>query len=553
MLLPGCMSLDKAPYDSVAQGNFWKTETDAKQAIMGVYAQMKHQGAFGYMPLLDTYSDIAHGPGSPLEVGTYTAKEDFLVANWKDTWTGVHRANTVLKNVAEMSIGDDVKGPVLGEAHFMRALYYFHLVDLFGSVPIYDESWDITEKFMEMLLPRSSQEECWKFIEDDLTEAIALLPVKWADSDHGRATKGAAYALRGKARLYQKRWSGAIEDFEEIVYDKNASYGYSLYPDFYALFQTAGVIPGNHEEVFTVQNMGPVLGMEFPMIYGTRGTYGSGRATCMPSIKLADMYEMKDGKAFNWDNFIPGFTTNDAVKRTAFEAKLNNQLDGYDAVPDTALLGSIYRGRDPRLNWTLIVPYSWYEGWVTDASKWQQYAIASGCTAANGFIQFDRGWRVYLYRKFVPCGDIGGTLTDRRHSPVNFSIIRFADVLLMLAEAYNENNETAKAVIEVNKVRARVGMPGIDSGPSWLAAGGQAGMRERIRNERAYELAGEGHRFSDIRRWGIAEALLNGRKEHEITGLTLFTRSFDSRNNLWPIPSEEVTNNPKLLPNNPGW
>ena len=135
LFLYGCMSLDKAPYDSVAQGNFWKTENDARQAMMGVYAQMKDQGAFGYMPLWDTYSDIGHGPGSPLEVGTYTAKEDFLVSNWKDTWTGVHRANTVLKNVAGMSIEAAVKNPILGEAHFMRALYYFHLVDFFGAVP----------------------------------------------------------------------------------------------------------------------------------------------------------------------------------------------------------------------------------------------------------------------------------------------------------------------------------------------------------------------------------------------------------------------------------
>ena len=552
----GCLSLDTAPYDSVAQGNFWKTEDDAKRAIMGVYAQMKDMGSFGYMPLWDTYSDIGHGPGSPLEVGTYTAKEDFLVSNWTDTWDGVHRANTVLKNVAGMAIDASVKDAVLGEAHFMRALYYFHLVDFFGSVPLYDESWDITEKFMEMLLPRSSAAQCWKFIEDDLTAAIELLPVAWASGDYGRATKGAAYALRGKARLYQNKWSGAVDDFEEIVYDKTSVYGYGLYPDYAALFHTAGVVDGNHEEVFTIQNKGNVgalYGMEFPILYGTRGTYGSGRATCMPSVKLADMFEMKDGKPFNWNDYIPGFNENDAVKRTAFEAKLNAQLDGYESVPDTALLRSIYEARDPRLLATLIVPYSWYEGWLTDASKMQQYAIAAGTTAANGFIQFDRGWKVYLYRKFVPCGNMGGALNDRRHSPVNFSIIRFADVLLMLAEAYNESGESAKAVVELNKVRARAGMPGIDSGPAWLSSGGQAGIRERIRNERAYELAGEGHRFSDLRRWGIAEEMLDGRKETEFIGTTLFTRTFKSRNNLWPVPSEEVTNNPNLLPNNPGW
>lgn len=555
-LAGGCFSLDTAPYKSVAQGNFWKTEDDARKAVMGVYAQLKDMGAYGYMPLWDTYSDIGHGPGSGLETGKYTAKEDFLVSNWQDSWDGIQRANTVLKNVAAMSLDESVKLPILGEARFLRALYYFHLVDFFGSVPLYDESWDVTEKYMDMLLPRSTAEQCWKFITDDLTIAAEQLPVSWASSDWGRATRGAAYALRGKAWLYQKQWEKAIADFEEIVENKSANYGYALYDDFAALFSTAGPIPGNHEEVFTIQNLGNVgalYGMEFPMLYGTRGTYGSGRATCMPSVKLADMYQLKDGSPFDWEAYIPGFNTDNEVKRKAFEARLNETLDAYASVPDTTLLGQIYAARDPRMTATLIVPYSWYEGWVTDKAVMQQYAIAAGTTAAAGFIQFDRGWKVYLYRKFVPCGDMGGALTDRRHSPVNFSIIRYADVLLMLAEAYNENGETGKAVQKVNQVRARVGMPGIDSGPSWLAAGGQDGMRERIRDERAFELAGEGHRFSDLRRWGIAKEVLDGRKELEFTGTTLFSRTFEDRHYLWPVPSEEVINNPNLLPNNPGW
>ena len=546
MAATSCISLDTAPYDAVAQGNYWKTEADAKSAIMGVYAQMKDMGSFGYMPLWDTYSDIGHGPGSPLENGTYTAKEDFLVQNWQHTWDGVHRANTVIRNVKGMQIAQDVKNQVLGEACFMRALYYFHLVDFFGSVPWYDESWDITTSFMDMLLPRETPEKCWANIIDDCTSAIDLLPVKWADADHGRATKGAAYALRGKAKLYTKDWKGAIADFEEIVNNVTENYGYALYDDYAALFKVAGPIPGNKEEVFTIQNKGDVgalYGMEFPILYGTRGTYGNGRTTCMPSVTLADMYEMKDGKEFDWEEFVPGFTTDNTIKRATFESKL-----------DAAMLGNMSRSRDPRMMQSLIVPYSWFEGYVSDVSKKQIYAIAAGVTAANGFIQ-GRGWNTYLYRKFVPEGDMDGKLTDRRHLPVNFSIIRFADVLLMLSEAYNEDNQLDKAIVELNKVRARksTSMPGLNSGPAWLAVTSKEQMRERIIKERAVELAGEGHRFSDLRRWGIAEERLDGRKEVEFTGTTLFTRTFKSRNNLWPIPSEEVINNPALLPNNPGW
>ena len=557
VVVTSCISLDTAPYDSVAQGNYWKTEDDAKSAMMGVYAQMKDMGSFGYMPLWDTYSDIGHGPGSGLENGNYTAKEDFLVQNWQHTWDGVHRTNTVIRNVKTMQISQEVKDKVVGEAYFMRALYYFHLVDFFGSVPWYDESWDITTSFMNMNLPRETAQESWQHIVDDCTKAIALLPVKWSDADYGRATKGAAYALRGKAKLYTKDWKGAIADFEEIVNNVSENYGYALYDDYAALFRVAGPIAGNKEEVFAIQNKGDVgalYGMEFPMLYGTRGTYGSGRTTCMPSVTLADMYEMKDGKEFDWEDYVPGFTTDNAIKRATFESRLNSTLTEFAQVPDTTMLLNMYRARDPRLMQSLIVPYSWFEGYVGEESKMQIYAIAAGVAAANGFIQ-GRGWNTYLYRKFVPEGDMGGKLTDRRHLPVNFSIIRFADVLLMLSEAYNEDNQLDKAIVELTKVRARksTSMPGLNSGPAWLAVTSKEQMRERIIKERAVELAGEGHRFSDLRRWGIAEERLDGRKEVEFTGTTLFTRTFKSRNNLWPIPSEEVINNPALLPNNPGW
>ena len=100
--LSSCYDLDVAPYDKVAQGNYWKTEADAKSGVMGVYAQLKNNGAYGYMPLFDTYSDIAQGPGGPVEQGTYNGAYDFLVQNWQDTYDGIQRANTVIKNVSGM-------------------------------------------------------------------------------------------------------------------------------------------------------------------------------------------------------------------------------------------------------------------------------------------------------------------------------------------------------------------------------------------------------------------------------------------------------------------
>lgn len=554
-----CYKLDVAPYDTIAQGNFWKTEADAKSAAMGVYAQLKNTGAYGYMPLFDTYSDIALGPGGPIEQGTYTGSYDFLVTNWRDSYDGVNRANTVIKNVSAMSIDETVKANILGEAHFLRALYYFHLVDLFGSVPIYDESWDIAERFNEMLLPRNSNQEVWDFIIADLSFATENLPLSWPANNYGRATKGAAYALRGKAYLYNEQWKNAIADFEEIVNNKSNQYNYALFPNYTALFTTAGPIPGDRESIFSIQNKGDVgnlYGMELTTLYGTRGAFGGGRATCMPSVKLADMYEEKDGKPFNWNNYIAGYNESNTVKRNTFQATLNASRQGLATIPDTALLGNIYRNRDPRMTQSLIVPYSYFDGFIVGTGpKRQLYAVAAGTTVANGFIQNDRGWNVYFFRKFVPTGDMGGAITNRNHTPINYSIIRFADVLLMLAEAYNEDGQLSKAVTELNKVRARTstGMPGLNSGPAWLQVDDEDEMFERIVHERAVELAGEGHRYSDLKRWKLAEEYLNGKQEKDFTGEVRFTRVFANRDYYWPIPSAEILINPKLLPNNPGW
>lgn len=134
----------------------------------------------------------------------------------------------------------------------------------------------------------------------------------------------------------------------------------------------------------------------------------------------------------------------------------------------------------------------------------------------------------YFYRKFVPIEDMGGAITNRNHTPINFPIIRFADVLLMLAEAYNEDNQLDKAVAELNKVRKRqsTSMPALNSGPVWLQVSDKEDMFERIMHEQGCGLVGEGHRFSDLRRWGVAVQYLNNRQEKDFTGEIRFTRKF---------------------------
>ena len=200
---------------------------------------------------------------------------------------------------------------------------------------------------------------------------------------------------------------------------------------------------------------------------------------------------------------------------------------------------------------TLIVPYSYFLGWVNDAPQMMQYAVAPYINENYGFLRGDNGWYAYYWRKFVPEGNLDDQITDRANTPINFPLIRLGDVLLMLSEAYNETGEIQKAVAELNKVRSRSNMPGLNSGPAWLQVDNKEEMFKRIMHERAVELACEGHRHSDLKRWGLLETL-NDKVEKDLLGENLYTKKFTSRDYLWPIPSQELDANPNIK-QNPGW
>lgn len=553
--LTGCYDLNTQPFDKVSSSSFWQTEEHAVQGVMGVYSQLKNDNVYGTAFLLDNLSDIAIGYDAyayeAAANGNYTNRTGFVIDHWKSSYDGVQRANSTIANIIEMDIDSELKQALVSETKFLRALYYFHLLDFYGEVPLYDESVNLNEDFNNLLKPRSSEEEVRDFILSDLDEAIKHLPVEYENNQQGRATKGAAYALRGKIYLFHKEWGKAINDFEEIVNNVSADYGYSLYPDYADLFKLEG--HNSDEMIFAIQNKGGVgfpYGMPLAHYLGTRSTFGSCWNNGMPSTTLADMYENKDGTRFNWDDEIAGFNESNEIKEAAILAQQSG--GAIESLPDTARLGEIYRNRDPRMEQSLIVPYSSYLGWNANAPTQMNFIVATGVNENFGMIRNNRGWTTYFWRKFVPEADMGGELTDRANTPINFPVIRYADVLLMLAEAYNEVGELSKGVSTLNQVRERSEMPGLNSGPAWLQVTNKEEMFERIMHERAVELAGEGLRFSDLRRWKLAEELLANKVEKGILGNNLFTRSFNSRDYLWPVPAQEIEINPDLT-QNPGW
>ncbi|WP_247235625.1 RagB/SusD family nutrient uptake outer membrane protein [Telluribacter sp. SYSU D00476] len=551
----GCYDLDTQPYDRVSAGTFWKTEEHALQGLVGVYADMKDHNLFGLYNMFDNMTDIAigydpQGMGDFIN-GNFTDRTGAVVNRWRRGYDGIQRANTAIRNIAGMDIPEASKTVYIAEARFLRGLYYFYLMNLFGGVPIYDEAVDLNKDFNQLLKPRSSEEEVRAFILADLTAAVDGLPVTYPPAHLGRATKGAALAFRGKVYLFNKEWAKAISDFEEVVYNKSNNYGYELNPSYANLFKQTG--HNSKEMIFTIQNKGGVgfpYGMPLAFYLGTRSTFGSSWNNGMPSTTLADMYENRDGTPFDWEQHFPGYTTNNTVKRTAMIA--TQQSGKLVTVPDTAKLNEIYSNRDPRMTETLVVPYSYQLGWNANAPRQMQLVLATGANENFGQIRNNRGWMTYVWRKFVPEANLNGDLTDRAHTPINFPLMRLGDVLLMLAEAYNEMGQLDKAIAELNKVRARSSMPGLNSGVAALAVSSKEDMFRRIVHERAVELAGEGHRYFDLKRWGLLKAYTAGVTEKSIVGDNLLTRNFQNRHVIWPIPAQEIEMNPSLT-QNPGW
>ena len=564
MTFTGCYDLETYPGDKVNEGTFYKTGDHAHQGLMGIYGMLRLNEAYGYQFCFDHLGDIAYGYNYYMMfLATYTDRDGTIQAHWQTFYDGIHRVNTFIRSVKGMRgiITDEQINEYVAEAKFLRAMFYFSLTDLFGGVPYYDESTNVNEEFMNLKQPRSSLEEVRAHILEDLDEAIKYLPVEHAASEYGRATKGAAYALRGKVHLYDKEWQSAINDFEEIVYNKSNNYGYALDDDYARVFKLYNGAK-SPETVFSIQNksgVGTEYGMQIQALMGCRGAYGSCWNNTVPSTQLVDMYEFKDGRPFNWDEIFPGYNAMTPEQRKEL---LSVEMDGSGTIvglreADTAKILSAYTCRDPRLMATVIVPYSHYMGNIGRTTNVDLIFALDHNLAGNangGTIQNNAGWVSYLYRKFVTEGDQGGAISNRLHTPFAFPLIRFADVLLMLSEAYNEAGQLDKAVTEFNKVRARVGMPGLNSGPAWMVVSNKEQMAERIRKERAVEFAGEGLRFSDLRRWGyeIAHKTLNNVDAVNIYGEPIYTHLFTERDMLWPIPGVERERT-KELTQNPGW
>jgi SusD family. len=504
--------LDRSPLDALSKNSFWKTESDVVYAVNGCYSGWESADRILYM---DCATDNAFGqfPWEGYQVlgnGNVTAADAGASIY---SYTNIARCNMVLENIGNVPMSDDMKKRYSAEVRFIRAYTYYNMLFVYGDVPLITKTVTIEESKAE----RTPRATVLKFVMDELTACIDGLPTSYSDSkDKGRITKGAALAIRARIELAEKQYDACATDCQAIM-----GLGYQLFPDYRKLFNIDN--KNNSEVVLDVQYKADNGGFENWVLGVLLPNSQGGWSSITPTQSLVDEYECTDGK-------------------TIAESPL------YDSE-------NPYANRDPRFYATVIYPGALYEGSYFDPLNVNSDDYyTKGNTSKTG----------YNFRKYV---DSPSQYKDVWNTGMNAMVVRYAEVLLMYAEAMVEQNKIDASVYKaIDDVRTRAGMPKVDQ----AVYSNQSKLRELIRRERRVEFAQEGLRFFDIVRWRISEVVMNQaaygiRQEGSVdsnTGKVTFTtqtrlkaedRHFDpAKNYLWPIPQAELDKNPNLK-QNPGY
>jgi hypothetical protein len=438
---------------------------------------------------------------------------------WGDIYGGIKTTHTFLANVDRVGMEPELKERMKAEARFIRAALYFQLTNWYGNVPFFTA--DINLETAKTIRP-TPQATIVEWIHRELDEVAEILPKKedYPDSDRGRVTSGAAVAFNARVSLNFNEWDKVKLYAEKLI--NTADYGtYSLHPNYQELFLKANEY--NDEIILDIQYVPDLRTWTQISTYVPFSLSSVQYVQACPTQSLVDTYLMKDGTA--WD-----------------ETK------------------SPYNNRDPRFDMTIV-----HHGSTVKQKNGTSYVVNvdpndSG-NNSNDKIGRENGSQTgYFYRKYYDPSPEAWTNGESWSCNINFITLRYADILLMYAEAMNELEQMNTTVWDqtVKKLRQRAGF---DNTPAAMDLPSSGDLRQIIRNERRVELALEGCRIYDIRRWKIAETVLNepfrGAKFKLSGGTTTYysytENSFNKdRDYLWAIPRQQFTINPNLG-QNPGY
>lgn len=521
--------LDRMPDDELSDGSFWKTPNDAKMFIADVYRQVLPGSNSGDIDGDINSDNAVHGikwAAGDVSRGIY----DPAAMGWSGDYKAIRACNILLSKIDNIPDYNQVdKEAVMGEARFLRGYIYFGLIQTFGGVPYVDQPVDLKEMGN---ITRTPVEEVYTKVIEDFDYATAHLPAEWGSSDYGRATKGAANAMKARAALYFKHYDTASDAAKSVMdsgeyelFDANntGKYANLFWEEQEACKEAILVRQFNAPELTTY-----IIG------WGCFPTKGWGGIN--PTQSLVDAFECADGSPID--------------KSTTYDPT------------------NPFKDRDPRLEVCVLHDGEEMYG-VTIKTAPLKSSGSTGVAQHN-----DATATGYYNQKWLdPSIDPQSTGWDMGK---DWHVIRYAEVLLTYAEAKNEISPLdASAFDAVNQVRRRVGMPELQntdaSKPTYC--GTQDALRQRIRNEWRVEFALEsGKRQWDIRRWGIAKEVLNapflemkykmvddpnapdgdnGKKciLYQGENIKLTGSKYEDYNYLYPIPQEEIDLNPALIQN----
>lgn len=514
-----CHELDLIPTDRETEATFWDKPEDAFNVLNTIYENMYSSEYFFYNETLSdnafNKSEVDGSNSRNIAEGSFNASHARITNEWGYHYTGIRKSNILLANIGKVpGLDEALRNRLMGEARFIRAFHYFNLTGWYGDVPLVENVLTVEES---LALTRTSKEDIFDFINADLDFAASVLPTNtaYAAADRGRITKGAALALKARLALYREDWDAVISISEKFFSGEAGTY--SLFNDYAGLFKSANEY--NNEIILDVQYV-PVQRTHNVQRYFIPKTEGKLVTSIAPTQELVDSYLMENGLAID----APG--------------------SGYDE-------DAPYSGRDPRLEATIV--YDGYEWQRPNGTTFEIRTLPG--LGDNSIDRDDASPTGYYFAKYY---DASADADNR--SGLNLILIRYAEILMMYAEAKHEKGQFTQAVWDntVRKIRQRAGFTAagaLDFDASWSTEE----LTEIIRNERKVEFAMEGLRIFDIRRWKIAEDVLNGWAHGIRVGdlavdngyKRVDLRSFDpAKHYLWPIPQRERDLNKNLTQNN---
>jgi starch-binding outer membrane protein, SusD/RagB family len=488
IMLSGCKKfLDRKPLSAIEND---LSAGNLEGQIFGIYAAMKSYDdgqTFGGIPWLGIHdfrsddsekgSDLADGAEWVGVFDNFNYSKDFWATNfyWDGHFNVIFKINQSLQVADSLGLNDPQSNIFKAEAKFMRAFCYFDLVRTFGEVPIIN--FRVYEN-SQANVAKSSVAAVYAFIDQDLTEASAVLPAEWPSAYKGRATSGAARTLWAKTYLFRQNWSAALGLCQQVI----ASNKYSLYPTYWQQFKDIG--ENASESIYEFQNEnGPNQTQDYGSWYGTcQGVRGT--------------------SATDWDL-------------------------GWGWNTPTQSLVDAYETGDLRKPATIL-----FTGQSDDPTNGGYGRTLPALAPASNLVRKFWNKKVYVDpAKRISTGWISGAYW------VNQRIFRYADVLLMAAEASNELSASGADSVNikswVNAVRSRAGL----SAKLWVS---QSAMRAAIKHERRVEFGMEGQRFYDLVRWGDAVSVLG-------------SLGYQHRNRYYPLPQGVIDRSGGVLVQNPDY